>query len=83
MFILRLALAQHWLRSHPPSRDILRSLGVASGMEDTGPNLLSVHPDKLLSFVQPFHLEFLLADGTDAVCERRVVGHREVLEFGV
>lgn len=82
--ILSLPLPQNHLRRSPLNLPIhiLRSFRMTTSMIDPLPNLHRVHPDKLLRFVQPLHLEFLLADRAHAVSERGVVGDGEVLQFG-
>lgn len=45
-------------------------------------DLLGVHPDKLLSLVQPLHLELLLADRADAASESWVIWNGQVLHLG-
>ena len=48
-------------------------------MVDAVADLLSVHPHKLLSVVEPFHLELFLADRAEAV--GRVVWDGQVLDL--
>lgn len=76
-------LPQHRLRSSSFNLggDILRGLCVATCVIYPSADIRCIHPDKLLCLVEPLHLELLLTDGADTVCEGGIIGNWQVLQL--
>lgn len=82
---LRLPLAQDrfWRTTLCLSIHVLRNVCETACMIDPVTNLLGIHPYKLLCLIKPFHLEFLLADGTWDSSKRWIIRSRDELQFGI
>ena len=82
----RLPLPQHAIRragSQRCSAALFLHFRVAASMIYSIPNLHRIHPYEVLNLVIPYHVKFLLANGTWLIGKSWVRRYRDVLVLGV